>query len=69
MRRSYSHEAKELDVRRNETFKFHGEAGIDAPTKSCRVINIKQGRVGGLLEALRIAEYAAAQGVPVWSAE
>jgi o-succinylbenzoate synthase len=34
---------------------------------SCRVINIKQGRVGGLLEALRIAEYAAAQGVPVWS--
>lgn len=34
---------------------------------SCRVINIKQGRVAGLLEALRIAEYATSRGVPVWS--
>lgn len=34
---------------------------------ACRVINIKQGRVGGLMEALRIAEYAASRGVPVWS--
>lgn len=34
---------------------------------SCRIINIKQGRVGGLMEALRIAEYSASQGVPVWS--
>ncbi|HEY0371915.1 MAG TPA: o-succinylbenzoate synthase [Thermoanaerobaculia bacterium] len=34
---------------------------------SCRVINVKQGRVGGLAEALRISEYAASHGVPVWS--
>ncbi len=34
---------------------------------SCRILNIKQGRVGGLMEALRIAEYAAARAVPVWS--
>ncbi|MBV9492982.1 MAG: o-succinylbenzoate synthase [Acidobacteria bacterium] len=34
---------------------------------SCRVINIKQGRVGGLMEALRIADYATSRGVPVWS--
>lgn len=34
---------------------------------SCRVINIKQGRVGGLMEALRIADYAVAHGIPVWS--
>ena len=34
---------------------------------ACRVINIKQGRVGGLLEALRIAEYSTSRGVPVWS--
>ena len=34
---------------------------------SCRVINVKQGRVGGLMEALRIAEYADARGIPVWS--
>jgi O-succinylbenzoate synthase len=40
-------------------------AAIDL--ESCRVINIKQGRVGGLAEALRIAAYAASRGVPVWS--
>ncbi len=34
---------------------------------SCRVINIKQGRVGGLMAALRIAQFAAAQGIGVWS--
>jgi o-succinylbenzoate synthase len=34
---------------------------------SCRVINIKQGRVGGLLESIRIARYAASKGVPSWS--
>jgi o-succinylbenzoate synthase len=35
--------------------------------RACRIINIKQGRVGGLLESMRIASYAAAKGVPVWS--
>jgi o-succinylbenzoate synthase len=34
---------------------------------SCRILNIKQGRVGGLIESLRIAEYAAARGIDVWS--
>jgi O-succinylbenzoate synthase len=34
---------------------------------SCRILNIKQGRVGGLMEALRIADFAAANGIPVWS--
>jgi len=34
---------------------------------SCRIINIKQGRVGGMIEALRIADYARSMGVPVWS--
>lgn len=34
--------------------------------KSCRVINIKIGRVGGLTEAIRIHDYCAAEGVPVW---
>ncbi len=35
--------------------------------KSCRVINIKQGRVGGLLEAVRMARLCAESGIPVWS--
>lgn len=34
---------------------------------ACRVLNLKQGRVGGLLESLRILEHAAAAGIPVWS--
>jgi o-succinylbenzoate synthase len=34
---------------------------------ACRVINVKQGRVGGLLESMRIAHHAAGRGVDVWS--
>ena len=34
--------------------------------ESCRVINIKAGRVGGLSEAVAIHDLCHAQGVPVW---
>lgn len=34
---------------------------------ACRIINIKQGRVGGLLESLRIAAFCHERGVGVWS--
>lgn len=34
---------------------------------ACGIINIKQGRVGGILESLRIARFCAGRGVPVWS--
>jgi o-succinylbenzoate synthase len=34
---------------------------------ACRIINIKQGRVGGLMESMRIARYAAERGIDVWS--
>ena len=33
---------------------------------ACRIINIKQGRVGGVLEARRVHDVARAAGVPVW---
>jgi len=33
---------------------------------SCRVINIKPGRVGGLLESVAIHDVCAGRGVPVW---
>jgi O-succinylbenzoate synthase len=34
---------------------------------ACRIVNIKQGRVGGLMESIRIARYCADHGVDVWS--
>jgi O-succinylbenzoate synthase len=33
---------------------------------ACRIVNIKAGRVGGFLEARRIHDVCAANGVPVW---
>lgn len=33
---------------------------------SCRIVNVKIGRVGGLLEARRVHDVCAARGVPVW---
>lgn len=33
---------------------------------SCKIINIKIGRVGGLTEAKRIHDYCQSQGIPVW---
>jgi O-succinylbenzoate synthase len=34
--------------------------------KSCRVINIKQGRVGGLSQAVAIHDFCQNQNIPVW---
>jgi o-succinylbenzoate synthase len=34
--------------------------------QACRIINIKPGRVGGMLEARAIHDYCHARGVPVW---
>ncbi len=48
---------------------IHGKADAMAALelRACRVINIKQGRVGGLLESLRIARLCAARRVDAWS--
>ena len=48
---------------------IHGLADARAALAlgACRIINIKQGRVGGLLESIRIARFCAGQGVGVWS--
>jgi O-succinylbenzoate synthase len=43
------------------------DAAAAIALKSCRVINIKQGRVGGILEAVKIAGLCAANGIPTWS--
>jgi O-succinylbenzoate synthase len=48
---------------------IHGLADAAAAIAlgACRIINIKQGRVGGLLESMRIASYCAGRGIGVWS--
>lgn len=47
---------------------IHGlEDARTAIALGCRVINVKQGRVGGLLESVRIARLAAEHGVDLWS--
>jgi O-succinylbenzoate synthase len=35
--------------------------------KSCRIINIKQGRVGGILPSAKMQEFCRACDIPVWS--
>jgi O-succinylbenzoate synthase len=42
----------------------HAVAAIDLG--SCRIVNVKQGRVGGLLEAKRLHDACLVRAVPVW---
>jgi len=48
---------------------IHGLADAAAAVAlgACRIVNVKQGRVGGLMESMRIAAYCAGRGVGVWS--
>ena len=48
---------------------IHGlaDAAAAIALAACRIINIKQGRVGGLMESLRIAAYCADHDIDVWS--
>jgi O-succinylbenzoate synthase len=48
---------------------IHGldDAAAAIALGACRIINIKQGRVGGLMESMRIARYCADRGIDVWS--
>jgi len=43
------------------------DAAAAIALKSCRVINIKQGRVGGVLAAAKMARLCASNGIPAWS--
>jgi o-succinylbenzoate synthase len=43
------------------------QAAVDAiELKACRIINVKPGRVGGYLTAVRIHDLCQAEGIPVW---
>jgi o-succinylbenzoate synthase len=50
----------------DESIRSAADAAAAIQLGACRIINIKQGRVGGVLEARRVHDAAADAGVPVW---
>jgi O-succinylbenzoate synthase len=42
------------------------DAGVAIALGSCRIINIKPGRVGGYAESRKIHDYCASKNIPVW---
>ena len=54
------------DLCLDESIRSAAGAGAAIELGACRIVNIKQGRVGGVLEARRVHDVARAAGVPVW---
>jgi O-succinylbenzoate synthase len=50
----------------DESIRSAADAAAAVELAACRIVNVKQGRVGGLLEARRVHDVCAAQEVPVW---
>jgi o-succinylbenzoate synthase len=50
----------------DESIRSAADAAAAIELGACRIVNIKQGRVGGVLEARRVHDVASAAGVPVW---
>lgn len=56
----------DTDLCLDESIRSAADARAALQLKACRIINIKPGRVGGYLEAVRIHDACVAAGVPVW---
>ena len=67
----YEHSLLQKEIRTaiclDESIHSLADAAAAIALGACRIINIKQGRVGGLLESMRIARFCAERGVDVWS--
>jgi O-succinylbenzoate synthase len=50
----------------DESITSAGDAESAIALGACRVVNIKPGRVGGYLEAVRIHDLCALRAIPVW---
>jgi O-succinylbenzoate synthase len=50
----------------DESIRSAADASAAIELGSCRIVNIKQGRVGGVLEARRVHDVCAAVAMPVW---
>lgn len=54
------------DICLDESIRSAADAEAAIELGSCRIVNVKQGRVGGLGEARRIHDTCVTRGVPVW---
>ena len=54
------------DLCLDESIRSAAHAAAALELGACRIVNIKQGRVGGVLEARRVHDVARAKNVPVW---
>ena len=54
------------DICLDESIRSAADAAAAIELGACRIINIKQGRVGGVPEARRIHDVARAANIPVW---
>ena len=54
------------DLCLDESIRSAADAEAAIGLGACRIVNIKQGRVGGIPEARRVHDVAAGLGVPVW---
>jgi O-succinylbenzoate synthase len=54
------------DLCLDESIRSAADAAAALELGACRIVNIKQGRVGGVIEAKRVHDVASAQGAPVW---
>ncbi len=54
------------DVCLDESIRSAADAEAAIELGACRIVNVKQGRVGGLLEAKRVHDVAASRNIPVW---
>ena len=50
----------------DESIRSAGDAATAIALGACSIVNVKPGRVGGLLEARRVHDLCQARGVPVW---
>jgi O-succinylbenzoate synthase len=54
------------DLCLDESIRSAADAAAAIELGACRIVNIKQGRVGGILEARRVHDVCRDAGVPVW---
>jgi o-succinylbenzoate synthase len=54
------------DLCLDESIHSLGDTRAAIEMKSCRIINIKPGRVGGYTESIKIHDYCSSMNIPVW---